>query len=83
MICKNESIGGLVICQGVCYNGFMKDAMNIALDKIERGETPSKAELRAAGLCQTCSGFGDRWNLEGDVVGKCRKCGGDGRHRAN
>jgi hypothetical protein len=33
-------------------------AANLVMDKLERGECPTEAELKAAGLCVKCAGFG-------------------------
>lgn len=39
-------------------NALQDAAANLVMDKLERGEQPTEAELRAAGLCVKCAGFG-------------------------
>lgn len=62
----------------------MTEPTNTVLDKLERGETPTKAELEAAGLCLLCMGFGSIYvpggpgDDEGEVEIKCKVCGGTG-----
>ncbi len=55
----------------------MKNAANRVIDKTERGQQPTKAELRAAGFCLDCEGFGFT-RLDDDTELSCRKCGGTG-----
>jgi len=39
-------------------NALHEAAANLVMDKLERGECPTEAELKAAGLCVKCAGFG-------------------------
>lgn len=61
----------------------MKDAANKAIDKMERGETPTVADLRAAGFCLMCAGFGYICvGKDLDEQKTCTRCGGDGLLRS-
>lgn len=39
-------------------NAMRDAAANLVMDKIESGAQPTEDELRAAGLCVKCAGFG-------------------------
>lgn len=60
-------------------------AFNLAMDKIERGQVPSPAELEAAKLCLKCTGYGYVTVIDRDADGvfeaevTCNRCDGSGR----
>lgn len=56
----------------------MKEPANKLMDMLERGQTPTVAELRKAGLCLLCSGYGYIWIEKTDENVTCTHCGGDG-----
>lgn len=63
----------------------ISDAFDVAMDKIERGITPTPSELIAANLCRECTGFGYHHveDDEGIYEVTCKSCGGSGRHEDN
>ena len=52
------------------------------LDALERNGTPSEADLKAAGACRSCYGYGYYYESEeqssDDERTTCKSCGGSG-----
>lgn len=50
-------------------------AVNLVIDKFERGMQPTEAELKAAGMCTECGGFGfTDYDEDGFTEIPCPKC---------
>lgn len=58
-------------------------ATNLVMDKLERGQHISKAELIAAKMCVECEGTGEVYDDERDRDARCWVCGGDGLAKDN
>lgn len=57
-------------------------AANRIIDALERCETPAEADLKTAGVCRSCYGYGYYYESD-DASGAdertvCKSCGGDG-----
>jgi hypothetical protein len=57
-------------------------AANRILNALERGGTPTDRDLKAAGVCRGCYGYGYHYESEeassNDERTTCKTCGGDG-----